>query len=315
MSDSDFNSIRPDVIIDFITNYQLKNPIILVYVRPESNEVNYEKSIIKGLSQFGDVVYLANLNGRIFIRDAIITAHYSSEYRFSIYSKREMRNYPEIIEKFEKYFNVKFEDANIIGPFDAILKLGVSDEELFNRIVGKDDFLRFYGQTIKKMDQYYVVNYNIPYLIKKYNPQSNIFVIAIRLNSEDIHYMEINQSIFEQMQINKNTIVDENILKSMDWNEKIKRTYHVSRNHLTATFDMLDYIIRNNGSHLDISETPFGLKLIDEYGFEKADILMMKDKHIFYINDNKGRRLVNILYEADNLSVDNCVSMLKSIEF
>ena len=315
MSDNDFHAIKADVIIDFITNYQLKNPIILAYVRPESNEVNYEKSIIKGLSEYGEVIYLANLNGRLFIRDALITAHYSSQYRFSVYPIREMEKYPEIINDFEEHFHIKFKDANIIGPFDAILKMGISDDDLFNRIVDKNDFLKFCGQTIKRIGDYFVTNYNIPYLIKRYNPQSNIFVITVRLNSEDINFMAINQSIFEQMQINKNNFIDEDILKSMEWNEKIKRTYHVSRNHLTATFDMLDFIIRNNGSHLDISETPLGMRLIDDHSFTKEDILMMKDRQIFYINDSKGRRLVNILDEANGLSIEECINMLKNLEF
>ncbi len=314
MSDNDF-TIKADVIIDFITNYQEKNPIILAYVRPESNEVNYEKSIIKGVSKYGEVVYLANLNGRLFIRDQLITDHYSSQYRFSVYTKKEIEKYPELVKNFEDHFHVKFEDADIIGPFDAILKMDISDEDLFNSIVGKDDFLKFCGQTIKKIKQYYVVNYNMPYLIKKYSPQSNVFVIAIRLHSEEINFMEINQSIFEQMQLNKNPLIGEDILKSMEWNEKIKRTYHVSRNHLTATFDMLDFIIRNNGSHLNLSETPFGMMLIDDYGFTVDDILSMKDRQLFYINDDKGRRLINILDEANNLSMKDCASMLKKLEF
>ncbi|HOV14649.1 MAG TPA: hypothetical protein PK771_10225, partial [Spirochaetota bacterium] len=96
--DDTFVQIKPDVIIDYICNRESNLPVALVYVRPETNEVHYEKAIILGITPFADVVYLANLNGRIFIKDALILDHYSSQYKFAVYGKEEMAKYPEFID-------------------------------------------------------------------------------------------------------------------------------------------------------------------------------------------------------------------------
>ena len=158
--------IKPDVIIDYIYSNAIDKPAALVYVRPETNEVHYEKAIILGIMPYADVVYLANLNGKIFIKDALILDHYPSQYRFAVYGKDEMAKYPEFIEKFEKYFDDKFEKAQIMGSFDALIKLGMTDELLFNIVVDKKDFLKLYGQTIKKINNIYILNYDMPMIIK-----------------------------------------------------------------------------------------------------------------------------------------------------
>ncbi|OHD16249.1 MAG: hypothetical protein A2Y34_05075 [Spirochaetes bacterium GWC1_27_15] len=306
--------IKADVIIDYINTSDENLPMAVIYVRPETNEVHYEKAIILGITPFADVVYLANLNGKIFIKDALILEHYSLQYKFAIYGKEELAKYPEIITKFEDHFQTDFHNAKIIGAFDAVLKLGVSDEQLFNTMVEEKDFLRIYGQTIKKIDDYFVINYDIPAIIRKYTPKANVFTIVARFKKEDYSFMDINQSIFEQIKKNNAPIISEDRYKEkVEWNEKIKRTYHFSRNHIMAMFDMVDFVIRPNNNHIIFEETPLGRILIEKNHISSEALLIIKDYPLIHISINGEKKLVNLLEEANNKSLEECVELIKSI--
>ena len=201
---------KPDIIIDYFLPENHEKPIIVIYVRPHTNLVSYEKAIIKGIMPFAKVIYMANLNGKIFITNALILDHYSIEYKFAIYAKNEISKYPEMIEQFEDHFKENFNKAKIIGAFDAIMLLSMNQQKLFDSFVEDKDFLRFYGQTIKKIKNFYIVNYDMPAIIEKYNDKTNIFVIATMLNNEEFNIENINQSIASEIKNDKNTgITDE----------------------------------------------------------------------------------------------------------
>jgi hypothetical protein len=306
------HEIRPDVIIDFIDN-DSPLPDLVIYVRPETNEIHYEKAIIMGVNPFGDVIYLANLNGRLFIRDALILEHYNSQYKFAIYGKEEMEKYPEIMYAFEEYFKVDFDSANIIGSFDAILKLNISDEEMFNIIVSDRDFFKFYGQTIKRINNHFVINYDMPAILKRYTAKSNIFVISVRLKDENIDPWTVNLSIFDQLKKDNTPLVSEASLQLLDWNEQIKRTYHISRNHIMAMFDMLDFIITANGKHIGFYNTPLGKLLLDAYGYTESDLSNLKQDPLVYIDFKGQKKLVNIMEEGNKKSLKECADLISRV--
>ncbi|HOJ63469.1 MAG TPA: hypothetical protein PLE45_03510 [Spirochaetota bacterium] len=307
-------NIKPEIIIDYFDRKDLDLPIIVIYVRPESNEVFYEKALLKGISPFGDIVYLANLNGKIFLNHALILDHYSTQYSFAIRGKDEIAKYPPMVKKFEKYFKVKFNDAKIIGSFDAILNLNIEAEELFNLIVDKKDFLSFYGHTIKKIEDLYIVNSNIPAILNKYTDKTNVFVMAARLRDEKYKIEDINCSIFEELKKdNKTTLIDEKFLKDIKWEEKIKRTYHISRNYIMATFDMIDFIFKPNGERIEFSETPLGRMILDENIMEKSELTKLKDNPLVYIKTKRGKKLINIAEYPKNMTMRECIELIKSI--
>lgn len=309
-----FKAIKPDIIINYTNTPDNIAPIAVVYVRPKTNQIKYEKELILGIQQFADIVYLANLNGKLFIKNALILEHYSTQYNFSIKGKNEISMYPEMIEKIESYFNKNFNEMKIIGAFDAILNLNIDADELFNIIVDEKDFLKLYGQTIKKIKDYYIVNYNIPAIIKKYIPTANVFVVAARLRDPNTNYKEIDQAIFELIKNDKATpIIDEDKLNKLKWNEKIRRTYHISHNHLTAIFDMLDFVFRTDGEHIELEEIPFANHLMSKKVITREQLLSIKDYSIMYIEENGKKRLANIMSEAYNKSYEECEELLKSI--
>ncbi|HNZ27396.1 MAG TPA: hypothetical protein PLG34_05775 [Spirochaetota bacterium] len=309
--------IKPDILIDYFDDRENTNPMVVVYVRPETNEVQYEKALILGVSPYADVVYLANLNGKVFLQNALILDHYASQYRFSINAGNEIEQYPEMVEQFEKHFGVNFDKDKIVGSFDAMPKLDLTADDMFDIIVDSKDFLNFYGQTIKKIKGYYVVNYNIPALVKRYTPDVNIFVMAARSKTPDCKFEEINQSIFEQMEQNVRTpIVDEDLLKELKWNEKIKRTYHISKNHIMAMFDMMDFIFRSNGERIGFIETPLGRRLVEDLKFTEDMLFKLKEHPIVYIKEKqKKKKLVNIINYARDKTMEESVEIIGSIVF
>ncbi|MCG8569526.1 MAG: hypothetical protein MJB14_05255 [Spirochaetes bacterium] len=307
-------TILPDVLLDYQINVENQLPIGVVYVRPRTNLVKYEKEILLGVQPFADVIYLANLNGRIFIKNALVIEHYSTQYKFTIFAKDEISGYPEMITSIENHFQKKFDKMNIIGAFDGMLQLGLTAEELFNTIVDDQDFFKFYGQTIKKIKNHYIVNYNIPAILEKYTPQANIFVIAIRLKDEKTTFKEIDQSIFEKISNDANTpIIDAEKFDNLSWDEKIRRTYHISQNHLKATFDFLDYVFHKNGDNIDIDEVPLSHQLVSKNILTKDQLLRIKDYNLVYIEDQGKKKLINILEEAKGMSQKEILELFKKI--
>ena len=88
--------VKPDILIPYaIDRETLSNsPILMIYVRPETNKVDYEAVIVKSSAPYADVVYLASLSGNLVNNKAIIACHYSSQLRFAIEGKKKTGKIP-----------------------------------------------------------------------------------------------------------------------------------------------------------------------------------------------------------------------------
>ncbi len=235
--------ITPDILIEYKYDFENITPVSVIYVRPETNKISYEKAILKGILPYSDVIYMANLNGELFIKNALILDHYSSQYRFAIYGPEEIKKYPIMAKKIEEYFNIEINSPSLIGSFEAILKMNITPEELFNTFVDDKDFYKIYGQTIKKINGMYIINYDLPAIFLRYDYNSNTFIIVIKLKSNKISFQEINHSIANEIQNDKYLkFYDEEKYKDMDLIEKAKRTYHFSVSHIMAMYDMTDFV-------------------------------------------------------------------------
>lgn len=317
MNELNQNSIlKPDILIPYNIDYHNHLPIALVYVRPGTNKLNYEKAILLGVQPFGKVVYLSNLNGRIFIKDALIIDHYSTQYYFTIYAKKAIQKFPEMVEKFETHFQIKMEDAKIIGAFDAQINLGMTQEQLFDTFTSEKDFKKMYGQTIKKIKDFYVVNYDIPAIINKYTPESDVFVIAIELENKNIDFHELNQQIFETLKSNIRTpIIDEEKYTEHEWYEKVKRTYHISQNHVASMFDMVDFVFLSDDKHVRFGDIPLGRMIIEKGVLTEDELYRLKYFNIVYLGQRDGsRKLVDIQQEAFGLNMEETCELLSRID-
>lgn len=300
--------IKPDILIPYTINRKsLSNSsLLIIYVRPETNKIDYEAQIIRAAAPQADVAYLANLNGALIKNKAIIASHYSIQLQFAMEGKRKLERYPEMIKRFEEKFKVNFQDAPIIGSHEAIskYKLKKNVDELFETMVPDEDFLELYGQTIKRISGYYVLNYDIPAIMTRYHEQTAMFVIAFLLKINTYPFSEIDWAIYQHMCQSKtiNPLASKN-RNGLPWYQLVRRAYHISRSHMEAMFDLTDYVFINGTDRIGFADTPLGKNLL-RHGIMKEQELeerltRLKKDPLVYLNQADGSlKLVNIIAEG-----------------
>ena len=261
----------------------------VVYVRPETNNVLYERAIVAAVRKQGQLVYLANLNGAIFQRDRILERHYSSQFRFARDPRGQLARYPEVAARVTSHFKQSVETAPLIGAFDAVETLSVPPEELFGTILSDADFLNCYGQEFKRIGDSIVVNPHLPAIVRRYTPQSNVFTLVVRLGDRSAKAFEaLNHAIYVQVTASRDTpVLDEERLQFLDWSQRIRRTYHVSANHLMAAFDMSDLVYVGDTEHLDAARTPLGRWLVSRGAASAERLRELQDAHLAYIGKDR----------------------------
>ncbi len=308
---------KPDIIIDYHFSEGNLNPMFVATVRPESNEIAYEKAILQGLKDYADVVYLANLNGRTLGQNCVLFDHYASQFKFSIFGKHAIEQYPEMIDKFQRFFGIDFEIAPILGSFDAVIRLNKTPEQLFDTIVDSKDFLMMYGQSIKLIDGFYVVNSNIPRIIKHFSDDNiNMFVVAARAKNDHLDFDGINKSIFTYMKTCANIpLIDEELLQGLNWEKRIKRTFHLSSGYIYGMFDMIDYIFHSDNAKITFRDTPLGYILMEKYKLTEQHLTNLKNSPIVYLCDGSRRELVNIINYSSGKTMSECVDIIGRIDW
>ena len=264
--------MKPDILIGYPPEEGFASgsgaaAYAVVYVRPETNTVLYERAIVAGIRDRGDsIIYTANLNGGLFIRDRILQDHNVTQLRFAADPRTEVARYPEIGERLERHFGAPAGELPLIGAFEAAARLGVAEEELFETFVPPADFLACWGQQFKRIGEAIVANPGLPAVMKRYTPEANVFVVVVRSSdgSPDF-FASLNRAIYKEVTSRAETpLVDGERLGSVPWSEKVRRTYHLSRSHLIALFDMSDFVYLSEGRRLAVSDTPLGRSLLAE---------------------------------------------------
>jgi len=237
----------------------------VVYVRPETNSVLYERAIaaaIRGRDE--QVVYLANLGGALIRQDRILQDHYATQLRFAEDPQREVARYPEIARRLERHFGAPAAKLSLVGAFQAAARTGMSEEELFEAMVPQADFLTCWGQQFKRIGGTVVANPGLPAVLKRCGPSANLFVVAIRsADGSPDFFASLNRAIYEEVCSRGDTpLVDGDKLGSVRWPERVRRTYHISRTHLMAMYDMADFVYLEAGRRLAVADTPLGRSLL-----------------------------------------------------
>jgi hypothetical protein len=282
---------RPDIIVRYPSEENgfasggEEISYAVAYVRPETNNVLYERAIASALRACADTLYMANLNGALLLQDRILEEHYASQFRFARDPRGIMSGYPQIVSRFEDRFRVSFADAPLIGSFDAVQRLGVDEEQLFETIVPEAHFLDCWGQEFKRIADAIVVNPNLPAIVKRYTPRANVLVIAVRSRGtcEDF-FSTVNRSIYSAIVSHHDTpVLDGERLESLPWSEKIRRTYHLSTNHLMAMIDMADFIYLGDGKRLAVEDTPLGRMLLAAGVLSRQRLASLKVSQLAYL--------------------------------
>jgi hypothetical protein len=237
----------------------------VVYVRPETNSVLYERAIAAAIRGRGDtVIYVANLGGALIRRDGILQAHYATQLRFAADPRSEIARYPEIARRLERRFGAPVEKLPLVGAFEAAARIPA--EELFETFVSPADFLACFGQQFKRLGEALVANPGLPAVLNRYTAESNVFVVAVRsADGSPDFFASLNRAIYEEVCSHSETpLVDGERLGSVRWSERVRRTYHISRTHLMAMFDMADFVYLSDGRRLAPADTPLGRSLLAE---------------------------------------------------
>jgi hypothetical protein len=239
----------------------------VVYVRPETNTVLYERAIVAGIRSRGDrIIYSANLNGGLFLREGILREHYCSQLAFASDPRGQLLLYPEIGERLARHFARPLGELPLAGAFEAPARLGLGEEELFETFVPEADFLSCWGQQFKRIGGCIVANPGLPAVLKRYTPEANVFVLAVRsADGSPGFFSSLNRAIYREITSRAETpLVDGDRLGAAPWNERVRRTYHLSRTHLMALCDMVDLVYLGEGRRLSAAETPLGRSLLAE---------------------------------------------------
>lgn len=284
----------------------------MVSVRPETNNVLYERAILSGLRAHGKIIYCANLPGSIFTRDSILRQHYPTQFRFARDPRGELARFPEIGSRIEQYFHQSLDDLRLLGSFEAARALGMSEEDLFETIVPTADYLGCWGQSFKKLAGAIVVNPSLPAIVKRHAPPANVFaVVASSRASANRFFEDANQAIFKEITSRSETpVIDGEKLDSLVWSEKIRRTYHLSSNHLMAMFDMLDYIYTADTTRLSPADTPLGKWLQENAAVTEEGLRAMK---MFPLVRRRDATLLYLPTAAHGMRLDQIKALMEDL--
>lgn len=329
--------VKPDVLIPYSASADrdilAESSIALISVRPETNKVNYEAAIVQSVSPYARAVYLANLSGELINNRAIIACHYASQLQFAINARQEMARYPEMVQTFEEKFAEDFMNAPIIGSFEALLdyRLKEDADDLFATMVPDSDFLEMYGQTIKKIDGYYVMNYDMPAIITRHHEDTGMFIMAVQLKDNSANFSNLLHYIYDTMNRNESTEFigpEERRCLDLAWYDQVRRTFHISRSHIEAMFDLTDYVFKDDQERIRYADTPLGQKLIKNNVIGEKELeqrmKLLKDTPLVYIKQVDGsEKLVDIILEGkikkDNqfleLSLEQCCDIFRHIDW
>lgn len=238
---------------------------VFVYLRPESNGVAVESTILKAIracraSQRNiDLVYMANVPGDYIVNRRIVERHYALRLFFSVAGGRAFTD--DMQAQFSDFYGEPFELPRVIGAFAALRHFGWEPEELFDLWVDEDNVTRIAGQVIKRYRDLWIVNYDIPALLHKNNAATDIAVMTFRTREGYPHFFELAREI-------RSTLVANGLLKR---DMPISRAVHISRSPFEQLLDARDYLLNPDGSPVGVEQSSFAAFLLSQ-GVSRAEV-------------------------------------------
>ena len=262
---------------------------IFVYLRPESNGVEVESIIMNALRTEDScrdkvkLAYLANIPGDFISTKGLIEHHYRIRLLFSLKGKQLFTRHMRKV--FKAYFRCSFDKADIIGPYEAMQRLGVDEETLFKTWVKPSNMLNINGQSIKKIKNFYVLNYDIPALLNKNNVNTDIAVMIFRVcrEIENVHFMidAIEKRLKEKGIVN--------ILSPSS------RIFHYSKGPFEELLDSSGFLYDRESKNVPLDEVTFGRFLV-ENGITLEQIWGTIRHPIMYFRESEHKFVENDIY-------------------
>lgn len=296
MHEIDSEIRKPTIVLPFIeTSGDEEVKDLFIYLRPESNGIRVESlmfSVIHNDPLFRErisLVYLANLPGDFVSDRKVIENHYLLKCEMARKGRECFT--PLMIKRFENFFDIKWEDANVVSSYSAIKELNIDSKELFNLWVNDKDFFYVHGQSVKKVGSLYVINYDIPELLKinSVNTDIAVMVLRSRLTNREL------TSLITKMEI---------ALKeggAIDPDTPPRRCFHYTKSPLEEILDGLGYMYDAAGVEVPFEKISFVRYLI-ERGITKERITDLVFSPIVRIEESG---IVKEVYLYDYLMGDS----------
>lgn len=279
---------------------------VFVYLRPESNGIAVESALMKGVSKVPNwqnninLVYLANLPGDFLNKNGVFEEHYQTRIKFAKKGKSIFTPYMSRV--FSSHYKINFDSAEIIGSYSALSLLGLDEEELFKLWVNVEDMLTINGQTIKRIDKYYVVNSDIPAILHKNNSKTDIAVMIFRTVfwGSDFYNVILNMT---------KVLLEEGILLSKN---QFSHVFHYSKGPFEQILDAVGFLYDTEGNHLPLHNIRFYNFLLEK-GLTQKAINHFIRQPLFQFRNNEGNiEEKSIFHITKDLSYDESWRILKS---
>ena len=242
---------------------------VFVYLRPETNGVAVESTILKVIKECRrrssdiDLVYLANIPGRYIVHRRIVERHYALRLFFAVHGGDLFSE--DMARQFETFYNCAFQPERVIGAFEALRRFDWTPDELFGLWVDETAITRIAGQVIKRFQDHFIVNYDIPALLHKNNAETDIAVMAFRTREGYPHFFGLALEM-------KDALVSAGLLRR---GMPIARAVHISRSPFEQLLDARDYLLRPDGTPAGMESSSFAQYLMHNgIGFSAVEGLV-----------------------------------------
>ncbi len=282
---------------------------VFVYLRPETNGVLVESTLLRIIErnpQYKNnmsLVYLANLPGEFILEHHIVEEHYRVKLLYAVRGKDVFTAYMK--QRFSEFFKTPFEQARIVGAYEAIRMLHMNPEELLNIWVPQNEVLYVDGQCIKRLNDMYIVNYDIPALLHRNAKGTDIAVMIFRT---PLAYKDFNRAI-EEMRL---ALIREDVL---DPEKPVSRVFHYSKGPFEQVLDGIGYLYNRDASHVPLEDISFvaflmrnGVSLDTILGLVRYPIMQFRTPQGIVVEDTIFSYTTDDTYEQAMEKTKNIVS-------
>ncbi len=299
---------NPSILLPFSpAENVLESRDFFIYLRPETNGVEIESLIMRAAREEENcrdrfsLVYLANFPGGFISQKGLVEHHYRIRLLFALKGKSLFTKYMKKV--FKAYYRKSFEKAEIIGPYDAMKQLDLSEEELFNLWVQPSDMLVINGQTIKRYKNIFILNYDIPALLNRNDRHTDIAVMVFRTAGNNGEIRNLIDAI--ESRLSQSGIIN---TKSSSG-----RVFHYSKGPFEELLDSTGFLYDTTIRNIPLSQTTFGRYLIGK-GVQINEIEGCLRHPIMYFRKDDGRFVENDIYTyTRDLSYDEAWERLQSV--
>jgi hypothetical protein len=190
-------------------------------------------------------------------------------------------------KEFSRYFEEPFEEAKILGAFEAMKQLRYTREQLFNLWVPQRDIFHINGQTIKKAHGVYIINYDIPAILRKNTRTTDIAAMTLRTN---LPFREVSEMITDVVEaLRSQGILDEE--------EDFSRIFHYSKGPFEQILDAIGFLYDEKGKHISLEEINFYQFLLRK-GLSDFEIRQILRYPIMAYSDHRRSYYEETIYTA-----------------